>query len=94
MTPTCTLASGIQAHHSHGPLLKDEKMLENDENKLTNVVRSSHLAHVQHHQGIQKGHRLYTQMATLWATIETTIAQDHLLKVIVKSNKMAAAFSM
>jgi hypothetical protein len=25
MTPTCTLASGIQAHHhSHGPLLKDE----------------------------------------------------------------------
>jgi len=25
MTPTCTLASGIQAHHHfHGPLLKDE----------------------------------------------------------------------
>jgi hypothetical protein len=58
MTPTCTLASGIQAHHhSHGPLLK-MKMLENDENKLTNVLRSSHLGHVQHHQGIQKGHRL------------------------------------
>jgi hypothetical protein len=24
MTPTCTLVGGIQAHHSHGPLLKDE----------------------------------------------------------------------
>jgi hypothetical protein len=60
MTPTCTLASGMQAHHSHRPLLEDEKLLENDENKLTNVVRSSNLAHVQHLKAYKKVIDLHT----------------------------------
>ncbi len=70
-------------------------MLENDENKLTNVVRSSHLAHVQHHhQGIQKGHRLLHTHGHIMDYNKNYHCTRSFAQGNSKSNKMAAAFSM